>query len=90
MLVTLLEHGLVGREDLHAAMSDGRGTSKIKTVDVVINRVRQKLAGAGVEIVTVWGAGYRLDEDARGRVRKMLAGVTDAGAASARASASQA
>ena len=73
VLVALLEHGYLSRPDLHAAMSSGRGASKIKTVDVVINRVRQGLAAHNVAIITVRGAGYRIDEDGRDRLRKLIA-----------------
>jgi hypothetical protein len=79
VLLALTEHGYAGRKDLHHAMSDGRGTSKIKTVDVVINRVRQKLAAHNVKIIAVWKSGYKLDEDDRDKLRKILNPTTNAG-----------
>jgi two-component system response regulator TctD len=32
-------------------------------IDVQVSRLRSKLVGAGVRIVTVRGSGYRLEED---------------------------
>ena len=72
VLLALVEHGFVSKPDLHAAMSDGRGTSKVKTVDVVVCKVRQKLAEDGVVIETVWGSGYKINEDARNKLRKLI------------------
>jgi hypothetical protein len=77
VLLTLMEHGTVAREDLHVAMSDGRGVSKIKTIDVVVSRVRQKLEPHGVAIETVWGSGYKINEDDRNKLRRL---ITDHGA----------
>jgi len=42
-------------------------------VDVVVYRIRQKLARHGIGIVSIHGFGYRLSEGARGRTRKLLA-----------------
>ena len=35
-----------------------------RTVDVHVARLREKLKGSGVRIETVWGTGYRLEEEA--------------------------
>jgi DNA-binding response OmpR family regulator len=42
------------------------GTSfyALRTVDVHVARLREKLKGSGVRIGTVWGTGYRLEEEA--------------------------
>jgi hypothetical protein len=79
VLLTLTEHGTVAREDLHVAMSDGRGVSKIKTVDVVVSRVRQKLEPHGVAIETCWGNGYRLSSTDRARICEVLNSAAAAG-----------
>jgi DNA-binding response OmpR family regulator len=41
------------------------GTSfyAFRTVDVHVARLREKLKGSGVRIATVWGTGYRLEEE---------------------------
>ena len=41
-------------------------------MDVIISRLRQKL-GPQIEIATIRGQGFRLAEDARDRLRKILA-----------------
>jgi hypothetical protein len=77
VLLPLLEHGFVGNADLHHAMSrDGYTVSDIKTLRVVICKIRQKLAACGIRIITVWKAGYRLDEKDRGKIREMLTETT--------------
>ena len=35
-----------------------------RTLDVHVSRLRRKLGDAGKKIATVWGVGYRLEEDA--------------------------
>ena len=39
---------------------------------VVIHRLRRKLTPHGIEIVTIWGHGYRLAEGGRDRAHKLL------------------
>ena len=73
ILLALMEHGCVGREDLHGAMSvDGNAMSTIKTVDVAVHHMRRKLAGHGIEIETVWGVGYKPTRMTATRSRKLL------------------
>ena len=38
----------------------------IRTADVHVARLREKLTGSGVRIETAWGTGYRFVEDDRG------------------------
>jgi DNA-binding response OmpR family regulator len=74
VLVELMEHGRASREALHVALSpDGNPVSKIKVVDVVVCKLRGKLAPHGIEIATVWRLGYALDSKARDKIRKLLA-----------------
>jgi DNA-binding response OmpR family regulator len=74
VFVRLLKHAFVSKEDLHAAMSsDGKPTTGVKIVDVVISRLRRKLAPHGVELNTVYGQGVRLADGTRDRIRKILA-----------------
>jgi Transcriptional regulatory protein, C terminal len=68
--IELVGHPHVSRAALHTAIG---GEGKIKGVDVVICRLRKKLGPHGIEIVTVWGQGFRLVDGARDRIRKILA-----------------
>jgi hypothetical protein len=74
-LIELMQYGQVSREALHVAMSpDGTAVSNIKTIDVVVSRMRRKLASHGIKIVTVWGLGFKLAEGARNRIHQQLVG----------------
>src|SRR5262249_25099731 len=73
-LVELLEHKQVSRQALHVAMSAaGTPVSRIKIIDVVVSRMRRKLAPHGIEIVTVHGLGFGLAEGARDKIHQQLA-----------------
>jgi hypothetical protein len=73
-LMQLMQHGQVSREALHAAMSpDGIPVSQIKGIDVVVCKMRKKLAPHGIEIETRWGQGFWLADGTRDRIRKILA-----------------
>jgi DNA-binding response OmpR family regulator len=74
-LVALMKHGQVSREAMHAAMAhDGIPASNIKTVSVIIGTMRKKLEPFGIEVITVWGIGFRLGAGAGDRVNRLLAG----------------
>jgi hypothetical protein len=60
----------VSRRGLHDAIG---GKGKINNVDVIVCKLRQKLRPHGIEIITVWGIGYRLAGGAHDRIRKLLA-----------------
>ena len=76
------KHGLpLNREACLAYLYAGRDAPEIKAIDVLICRLRKKLAdrGAGYLIKNVWGHGFKLDlqppadrrrDDAPGEVRK--------------------
>ena len=68
--VKLIKHDFVSREELHAAISHD---TDIKIVDVVIYRLRRKLLRHRIEIHTIRKLGYRLHQNARDRIRKILA-----------------
>jgi hypothetical protein len=55
IFVALLKHDLVTKEELHRAMSDGDPMSKIRTVDVVVCRARQKLDQLGIGVINIHG-----------------------------------
>jgi len=46
---------------------------KTNTLDVVVCRLRQKLKPHDIEIVTLYGQGFKLNENARDRVRRLAA-----------------
>src|SRR5262245_40323542 len=71
-LAELMEHQHVSRQALHAAMAhDGTPVSQIKTVDVIVCKLRRKLAPHHIEIVTIWGLGFRLADGGYERIRKL-------------------
>jgi hypothetical protein len=66
------------KDALHVAMAEnGDPTSAIKTVDVVVCKVRKKLRKHGIEITTVWNRGYMITpkykDVVRGRLRDFRA-----------------
>jgi Transcriptional regulatory protein, C terminal len=71
VLVELTEHSFVAKENLLAAMSP-HGRPKTGTLNTAVCRLRQKLQPHGIEIVTVYGLGFQLNENARGRLRQLL------------------
>lgn len=42
-----------------------------KVIHVMMSKLRRKLAGAGIEIETVWGRGFRLPQHSRQRLAAM-------------------
>jgi len=68
--VKLVKHDFVSKEELHAAITHATQT---KIVDVVIYRLRKKLARHSIKIDTIWGLGYRLRQESRDKIRKILA-----------------
>lgn len=53
------------RESLLAALYAGSAEpAEVKIVDVVVCRLRHKLAGSGVAIRTLWGIGYAVEDPA--------------------------
>jgi DNA-binding response OmpR family regulator len=70
MLLTLQRQQYVSRRDLHDAIGS---KGKTNNVDVVVCRLRQKLAPHGIAVATVRGQGFRLADGARKKIRKLLA-----------------
>ncbi len=62
LLLTLIEHkGLVLSREKLLQMAWGYDfAGQTRTVDMHIANLRNKIAGSGVEIETVWGVGYKL------------------------------
>jgi len=72
--VKLLKHDLVARAELHAAMAaDDNPTTESNILNVVVFRLRRKLSPYGIQIDTIRGFGFKLADDARGTVRRLLA-----------------
>lgn len=65
LLAYLLEHAgrACRREDLAREVWGGEVSSRSRTLDVHVGRLRSKLAGSGVVIVTLPAVGYRLQEE---------------------------
>ena len=59
---------VVTRERLMSRLSDFEDGGSENALDLLVSRLRRKIAGAGVEVVTVRGVGYllRLSDDAHG------------------------
>jgi len=72
--VALLKHAHVSKENLHAAISGNDPTTDIKIVGVTIHGMRKKLLRHGIEIVSLYGFGYRLGHGSHARARELLAG----------------
>lgn len=58
---------LATKEAIHFALygADPDGGASDKIVDVLVCKMRPKLARVGITVHTAWGAGYRLDDAAR-------------------------
>ena len=75
IFVALLKYDHATKAELHAALSpNGDPAPDIKIVGVTVHFLRKKLARFGIEIINIYGLGYRLAEGARDRTRKLLAG----------------
>ena len=72
LLLKLVKHDHVTREELHRGMSDGEPVTGSKIVDVTLGRVRRKLAPHNVTIATIRGLGFRMSENSRDEFRKRL------------------
>ena len=71
----LLTRPLASKADLMSALYSLRPDEPPheKIVDVFVCKVRKKLRPFGVEILTVWGQGYRIDKATRERLTAQLA-----------------
>jgi len=72
----LMARELGTKQALMAALYGDRTADEepmAKIVDVFVCKARAKLRPFGVSIETVWGQGYRLDQDTKARVRERLA-----------------
>ncbi|WP_292021800.1 winged helix-turn-helix domain-containing protein [Maritimibacter sp. UBA3975] len=57
---------VVSKESLLTALTNGKlDEPEIKIVDVMVCKVRKKVAPLGIEITTSWGQGYSLTAPAR-------------------------
>lgn len=71
----LVNRSMATKESVSAALYRdlGRDEPDPKIVDVFICKIRKKVAPYGIDIHTVWGQGYRLDQSARDRFAKQAA-----------------
>lgn len=72
----VLQRGMASRETLMAALYYDRPTDRdepeIKIVDVVVCKIRKKLKPFGIDLLTIWGQGYRLSPEDRERCKSMM------------------
>jgi hypothetical protein len=74
IFVALLKFDHATKAELHAALfPSGTPVTRVQTVGVVIHWLRKKLAPHGIEVVNIYGLGYRLAAGARDRTCKLLA-----------------
>lgn len=74
ILVALFRRGRSTKEQLLEAVHGHRPDAdrpELKIVDVFICKLRRKLAGFGVEIVTIWGCGYELTAEGRAKLERI-------------------
>ena len=74
IFVTLLKFDHATKAELQAALSpNGDPVTNIQGVGVTTHTLRKKLASHNIDIISIYGLGYRLAEGARDRTRKILA-----------------
>jgi DNA-binding response OmpR family regulator len=72
-IMKLVDCGSATKQMIHAAIArDDCPTTGVRIVDVVISSARRKLAPRGIEIVTLYGIGYRLTEEGRERIHEII------------------
>lgn len=71
ILAALVAREWCSKEFLHMATArpGEEKDTEIKIVDVFICKMRRKLFGFGIDIVTLWGAGYMLEPATRERLK---------------------
>ncbi|MBS1129140.1 MAG: two component transcriptional regulator, winged helix family [Proteobacteria bacterium] len=58
----LASPNVVGKQKMAESLSEWENEISANAVEIYISRLRQKLQGCGIEIRTIRGIGYRLDE----------------------------
>jgi hypothetical protein len=79
-MLVLLKRDEADKETLHYVIetqramrrADNPETTDKKMVDVIICKMRKKLAKHGVTITTIWGKGYFISEEGRAILEKLL------------------
>ena len=72
--MALLKYDHATKAALHAALfPNGDPVTNIQGVGVTVHFLRKKLARYGIDVINIYGLGYRLAEGARDRTRKLLA-----------------
>ena len=70
LLAALSHREMATHQSLCVAMSRaGQEPSDPNLLKVQVHKLRKRLAAHGVEIVTVWGVGYRMPADSRAKVK---------------------
>lgn len=70
----LVSRPLATKSAIMAALYDERGAdwAEPKIVDVLVCKIRKKLAPFGIEILTRWGEGYFIADDMRQQLRRTV------------------
>lgn len=63
--------GFLSREAVHAVCSRN-GETLVKVIDTQMSRLREKVKGKGIQIVTRWGVGFEMPEASRAIVKAAL------------------
>lgn len=64
---------VIPRERINAALWLDDGVAPyVKIIDVLVCKLRKKLAPFGVDVETSWGVGYRLSASARDRLEQLM------------------
>ena len=72
VLMRLQPSGFATRREIHAAIGDTDPVTVTKIVDVIIGRLRRKMAPHDVEIANIRSVGFQLVGDAKERIRQEL------------------
>lgn len=86
ILAVLIKRTEITKKQLHLVIeqsrpSENREATDPKIVDVMIHHVRKKLRPSGLQVVTVWGLGYRMPPADRDRAIEMLMSYASPGEA---------
>lgn len=76
VFTAFLKRPTLTKEQVHHAIEAARDPAKketdIKMVDVIVYHVRKRLKTLGMELKTLWGSGYAISEEDRGKALAML------------------
>jgi len=80
MFMMLIKNKVCSKEALLNGMCSYRSVDEmpeLKIVDVIICRIRKKVAEHGIDIVTVWGSGYAISQEGKNRYAELAEKLGD-------------